>query len=115
MGLPTVESVVYDLVMRGFVADVGNPGKIMPHLTRPVIAVNLHGTTLTTRTMIAYICGPKHLGQAACESLATKVAVHWSAAGADVKWGDYSFDGKAAIHITKVYGTWYYGENAALE
>lgn len=115
MELPTVDSVVIGLVKRGYWANVGNPGRIMPHLTRPVIAVNLQESTLTSRTMVAYVCGPKSLGQVACENMATQVAVLWSADGADVRWGYYSFDNKGAMHTAKVYATWYRGEEATSE
>ena len=106
MELPTVESVVTALAKRNIRTNVGNPGSLMPHLERAVVAVNLKESTMTERTMVAYICGPQHIGHAACENLATRVALFWTADGAKCEWGEYSFDGKSAMHIVKVYGTW---------
>lgn len=78
----------------------------MPHLKKPLIAVNLHEAGFHSRTMVAYVCGPKKMGQVACEVVAARVAAVWAAEGAQVKWGYYSFDGKSAMHIAKTYGTW---------
>ena len=94
------------LVMRGLQANVGNPGRVMPHLTRPLVAVNTKEETLTHRTLVAYVCGPQSGGQSACMDVATRVALYWYSIGAECKWGEYSFDGKSAMHVVKVYATW---------
>ena len=106
MDLPSVDEAVISLAKMGLPANIGNPGRVMPHLTQPIVAVNLEKTSENSRTMVAYVCGPKHLGQIACGRLATHVALCWMSMGAQCEYGQYSFDGKAAIHIVKVYGTW---------
>lgn len=106
MGLPSVDEAMIALARLGLPANFGNPGRVMPHLKEPIVAVNLEKTSATSRTMVAYVCGPKHLGQIACGQLATQVAMYWEFMGAQCTYGQYSFDGKAAIHIVTVYGTW---------
>lgn len=106
MELPSVEETVTYLLDKGFWANVGNPGQVMPHLSRPVVAVNLQEGTQYTRTMVAHVCGPQAQGQSACEYIASKVAQIWTSYGASCRWGDYGFDGKCAMHTIKVYGTW---------
>lgn len=106
MELPSVDQAVLYLAQRFIPANVGNPGRVMPHLTEPVVAVNQQESTMDSLTLVAYVCGPKSLGQAACGRLASQVAIHWTKMGATCRWGTYSFDGKAAMHIVKVYGTW---------
>lgn len=106
MGLPTVKDAVLYLVKYGISADIGNPGSVMPHLPEPVVAVNTLEASLTSKTLVASVCGPQAQGLTACESLASRIATYWTAQGAECSWGDHSFDSKAAIHIVKVYGTW---------
>lgn len=115
MDLPSVESAVIALVKRGYLANIGNPGKVMPHLKKPLIAVNLDEASFDSRTMVAYVCGPKNMGQVACETVAARVAAVWAAEGAEVRWGYYSFDGKSAMHIAKAYGTWHKVEETTSE
>ena len=106
MGLPTVKDAVLYLVKHGIKADIGNPGSVMPHLAGTVVAVNTHKASLTEKTLVGTVCGPQKDGMTACESLASLVATHWQSQGAQIHWGDYSFDSKAAMHMMKVYGTW---------
>ncbi len=106
MGLPSVEHATLQLVLAGIAADIGNPGDVMPHLTRPLVAVNLLDSTLTKRTMVAHICAPQSNGRNTCENLAALVASRWKLLGARCEWGDYRFDSKAAMHIVKVTAVW---------
>lgn len=106
MGIPSIEDATLHLVKAGVCADIGNPGGVMPHLTRPLVAVNLLDSTMTERTMIANICAPQSMGRNTCENLAALVAYYWKELGAQCQWGDYQFDNKAAMHIVKVTGVW---------
>ena len=106
MGLPSVEEAASCLARGGLAADIGNPGGVMPHLTRPLVAVNLLESTVDSCTMIAHVCGPMSQGRNTCENVATLAAEYWAEAGAQCCWGDYSFDSKAAMHIVKLIGVW---------
>ena len=106
MGLPTLTDAVMFLVKQGIKADIGNPGSVMPHLAGPVVAVNTHKSTMTEKTIVATVCAPQKDGLTACESLASLIAIHWTGEGANCHWGDADFDGKAAMHTMKVFGTW---------
>ncbi len=106
MGLPSVAQATYILAKARLPADIGNPGGVMPHLTRPLVAVNLLKSTTTSRTIVAYICAPITHGRNTCENLATLVARNWTEKGAECQWGDYRFDSKAAMHIVQVTAIW---------
>lgn len=106
MDLPTVKDAMVYLAMRGIYVNNGNPGQVMPHLYRPLVAVNMKETSATKRTLVACVCGPQDQGRNACEVIAEQVAQHWTAMGGDCKWGEYSFDSKSAMHVVKVYGVW---------
>lgn len=106
MDLPRIEDVVNCLTKRGVYANVGNPGRVMPHLVKPLVAVVVKEAMHRKCTFLAYVCGPQSQGQSACTHVADQVAVYWTDMGATCHWGDYSFDGKCAMHIVKVYGTW---------
>ncbi|MBE6923748.1 MAG: hypothetical protein E7466_00715 [Ruminococcaceae bacterium] len=106
MGLPTVKDAVMYLVKYGIKADIGNPGSVMPHLGGVVVAVNTHKASLTEKTLVGTVCAPQKDGMTACESLASLIATYWCSQGAETRWGEYSFDSKAAMHMMKVYGTW---------
>lgn len=106
MGLPTLTDTVLYLVKYGIKADIGNPGSVMPHLAGPVVAVNTLESSLTEKTIVATVCAPQKDGLTACETLASLIATYWTSNGAQCHWGDADFDGKAAMHTVKVYGTW---------
>ena len=106
MGLPSVTKVTSCLAENGVAADLGNPGGVMPHLTRPLVAVNMLEATENSRTFAAYICVPMTLGRVTCENYAVWVASCWSKEGGQCRWGNYRFDSKAAMHIVQVTGVW---------
>ena len=106
MGLPSVEEATNYLLHLGLAADIGNPGGVMPHLVRPLVAVNLQEATRESRTIVANVCCPMERGRTTCENVAAVVAICWSARGGKCRWGDYRFDSKAAMHIVKVEAVW---------
>ncbi len=106
MGIQSVKDAALYLSKQGIRADIGNPGSVMPHLAETVVAVNMMESTAESWKAVAHICGPQQSGRTACEDLAAMVAKHWTDQGGQCSWGDYEFDGKAAIHIVKVYATW---------
>lgn len=108
MEIPTLDETVIHLAKAGIYANKGNPGTVMPDVTRPLVAVNYYENTFERQTLEAAVCGPQSEGRQACDRVAEEVARHFADLGGQCKWGDYRFDGKSAMHIVKVYATWFY-------
>lgn len=84
----------------------GYPGRLMPHVTEPAVAINLHKYTPEGVTVVAEVCAPMDKGVYACEDLAERICKVWEERGAAVTYGSHRFDGKSGLYMMSVYGTW---------
>ena len=85
-------------------ARVGYPGKLMPHVTEPMVAVNLHKMTPEGGTVVAEVCVPMNLGVTRCEQTAKKVVEAMEKQGFSMTYGSHRFDGKSGLYQTSIYG-----------
>lgn len=86
----------------------GYPDRVMPHITKPTVAVNIHKHTPEGMTVVATVCVPMSLGVYACEDMADQIEKVWTAKGGVVTYGEHSFDGKSGMYLMPVYGYWAY-------
>ena len=106
MGCDVVGDAILYLHVSGIWARRGYPGMLMPHITNPVVAVNLHKVSTEGTTVVAEVCAPMNMGVYACEDLADQVSESWTKFGGTVTYGGHSFDGKSGLYQTSVYGFW---------
>ena len=100
-------SIIY-LHVNQIYARRGYPGSMMPHITEPAVAVNIHKVTPEGMTIVAEVCSPMHKGVYACEDLARRIDEIWTEKGASVTFGGHKFDGKSGLYQMSVYGYWPY-------
>jgi hypothetical protein len=100
---PVGEAIVA-LHVKDILARIGYPGKLMPHVTEPLVAVNLHKMTPEGATVVAAVCVPMNMGVNRCERMAKDVANAWTRVGFTVNYGSHQFDGKSGLYLTSVYG-----------
>lgn len=106
MGKVTVAEAVKCLKEAGIRADRGYPGRLMPHLTGPVVAVNVKHSDSQKQTLVANVCVPMILGAGGCEDAAVKVVAAWSTLGGSCSYGDCRFDGDCELYVLPVLGVW---------
>lgn len=105
MGI-TVGQAIAALLLKDIRVQRGYPGKLMPHLTGPVVAVNVLKKEPDKTTLVAEVCAPMTKGLYACEDLAAKVAEYWTAEGGICSYGDKGFDSKSGLYFLRVQGAW---------
>ena len=86
----------------------GYPGTLMPQITEPAVAINIHKATPEGMTIVAEVCVPMGKGVFACENMARQINEIWTENGATVTFGGHKFDGKSGLYQTSVYGYWPY-------
>ena len=101
------KSIIY-LHTHKILARRGYPGTMMPHITEPVVAINIHKVTPEGMTIVAEVCSPMSKGVYACEDLARQINEIWTEKGATVTFGGHNFDGKSGLYQMSVYGYWPY-------
>ena len=106
MGNHAVALAIVSLHVDNIEASRGYPGGLMPHITKPVVAVNIHSYTPEETTVVAEICAPMNLGVYACEDMAKRIYTAWTKQGATVNYGGHKFDGKSGLYQMSVYGHW---------
>lgn len=116
MGFDPVADAIVSLHVDGIGASRGYPGSIMPHITKPVVAINIHKAEPQGMTVVAEVCAPMTMGVYACEDLAERIEKCWTKNGYTVTYGGHKFDGKSGLYQMSVYGFWAYeteeGEDA---
>lgn len=108
MGSDPVGKAIVSLHANGIGARRGYPGDIMPHITRPVVAINIHKADPAGMTVVAEVCAPMSMGVYACEDLADRIEKCWTQMGYTVTYGGHKFDGKSGLYQMSVYGYWAY-------
>lgn len=103
MEFKPVATAIIALHVRDIFARVGYPGNLMPHVTEPLVAVNLHKMTPEGATVAVKICVPMNMGVYQCERSAKEVADALIPMGFSVTYGSHSFDGKSGMYMTTVY------------
>lgn len=106
MGCDVVGDAILYLHIGGIWARRGYPGRLMPHITDAVVAINVDKVTPEGTTVVAEVCAPMTKGVFACEDMADRVAQIWAEKGAVVTYGGHRFDGKSGLYQTSVYGYW---------
>lgn len=106
MGRKSVGDAIIYLHASDIWAHRGYPGRLMPHITEPTVAVNLHKLNPEGVTIVAEVCVPMNKGVYACEDMAARIEEVWKKAGAVVTYGGHSFDGKSGLYQMSVYGYW---------
>ena len=104
MGFDPVAKAIMSLHLEGIGARRGYPGRIMPHITKPVVAINIHKAATEGMTVVAEVCAPMNMGVYACEDLADRIEKCWTKNGFTVTYGDHKFDGKSGLYQMSVYG-----------
>lgn len=106
MGNDLIGDAILYLHVNEIWAHRGYPGGLMPHITEPAVAINLHKYTPEAVTVVAEVCAPMNKGVYACEDLAERICQIWERYGAEVTCGAHKFDGKSGLYQMSVYGTW---------
>lgn len=99
-----IGSAIVALHVKKIMARVGYPGELMPHVTEPLVAVNLHKMTPEGATVVVEICVPMDMGVYGCEWTAEAVEAALTRVGFTVTYGSHRFDGKSGLYQTSVYG-----------
>ena len=108
MGSDPVAIAIVSLHVEKISARRGYPGSVMPHITEPVVAINIHKSSPEGMTVVAEVCSPMSKGVYACEDLAERIDKAWTKQGATVTYGGHKFDGKSGLYQMSVYGYWPY-------
>lgn len=103
MEFKPVATAIIALHLKDIFARVGYPGNLMPHVTEPLVAVNLHKMTPEGATIAVKICVPMNMGVYQCELSAKEVAEVLTPKGFSVTYGSHSFDSKSGMYMTTLY------------
>ena len=108
MGCPGVNQVAYWLRSAGYRVDRGFPGKNMPRIDWPAIAVSLYSSDSTagTKTICAEVCVPTENGGETCEDLADDVAVLLAGYGAACVQEACRYETWGNFFCVRILATW---------
>ena len=113
MGRPDITDVIGKLQERGYRTARAFPGKRMPHIQKPAVAVALQKEASDTQILAVTVLYPEIMGGGACEDDARLVAQILREMGYDCVQEHCQYDGKSDRFSVRVLATWADAQAAA--